>query len=278
MRSGIYCIENLKNGKKYIGQSIDLEKRKKKHFWMLEKGCHANIHLQNSYNKYGKKNFKFRILLYCKPFELTRYEQFFVDFYISELLYNIRLECVDSNQGIAFSKEAREKISKASKRENLSKETRKKMSEAQSGKNHHMYGKHHSEEAKKKISNALSGENNPMYGKHLSEETKRKLSEANGGKNHPMYGKHHSEEAKRKLSEANSGEKGSNSKLKEKQVFEILDLYYNKGKTQIDIAKKFPVNNATISGVVRGKHWKSCYKKFMEKSEKRKEILWIKKK
>jgi len=70
------------------------------------------------------------------------------------------------------------------------------------------------------------------------------------------------------MSEANSGENCYNSKLTKKQVFEILDLYYNKSKTQTNIAKTFPVNCRTISDIVRGKHWKSCYKKFMENNKK----------
>jgi len=243
-RSGIYCIENLKNEKKYIGQSVDLERRKKKHFQELKNNNHFNSHLQNAYNKYGKENFKFRILLYCKSSELTKYEQFFVDYYTPELLYNVRLECVDSNQGIIPSKETRKKLSEANSGKHLSEETIRKMSEAKHGKNH------------------------PMYGKHHSEEVKRKLSEANSGKNNPMWGKHFSEETRRKMSEAQSGENCYNSKLTENQVFKILDLYYNKSKTQIDIAKKFPVNNITICRIVRGKIWKHCYKKFMENNEK----------
>jgi len=223
-KSGIYCIENLKNGKRYIGQSIDLEKRKKKHFRMLKGNYHDNTHLQNSYNKYGEKNFKFRILLYCEPFELTKHEQIFVDYYTPELLYNVRLECVDSNQGITLS----EKI-------------RKKMSEAKHGKKR----------------------------KPFSEETIRKMSKAKRGENHPMWEKHHSKEIKEKISNALSGEKGSNSKLKENQVFEILDLYYNKGKTQTNISKIFPVSNMGISRIVRGKIWKHCYKKFMENNRKK---------
>ena len=226
-KSGIYCIENLENGKKYIGQTVNLERRERKHFSSLKGNYHPNIHLQCAYNKYGEENFKFKILLCCKPSELTKYEQIFVDYYTSETLYNICTECVDSSLGTIHSKETKEKLSKAN-----------------------------------------SGENNPNYGKHRSKETKRKMSEAKRGENNPNYGKHRSKETKRKLSMAQSGENNSNSKLTKNQVFEILDLYYNKNKKQTDIVKIFPVTSMAIFHIIKGKHWKSCYKKFMENNGK----------
>ena len=50
------------------------------------------------------------------------------------------------------------------------------------GKNHPLYGKHHSEETKRKMSEAKKCENNPLYSKHLSEETKKKISEVRKGR------------------------------------------------------------------------------------------------
>ena len=71
----------------------------------------------------------------------------------------------------------------------LSEETKRKLSEAQKGENHPLYGKHHSEETKKKMSEAHKGEKNVMYGKHLSSEAKKKLSEISKGELNPMFGK-----------------------------------------------------------------------------------------
>ena len=42
---GIYCIENLVNKKKYIGQSIDISARFKKHKNLLCNNKHNNIPL-----------------------------------------------------------------------------------------------------------------------------------------------------------------------------------------------------------------------------------------
>lgn len=62
MRSGIYRIDNIINGKCYIGSSIDLDRRRKEHAYSLSNNSHGNKHLQNAYNKYGRESFKFTII------------------------------------------------------------------------------------------------------------------------------------------------------------------------------------------------------------------------
>jgi group I intron endonuclease len=168
--NGIYCIKNIVNGKMYIGQASDLYHRKAHHFSDLKNNKHPNLHLQNSWNKYGKDNFKFYILLYCEFFELTRYEQFFVDLFTPEILYNKQLICVDSNLGGYASPETRLKMSQSRKGKPRSDETKRKISEGKKGKSR-------SKEARDKLSEIRSGKGNPMFGKHHSEETKKKMSE-----------------------------------------------------------------------------------------------------
>lgn len=66
----------------------------------------------------------------------------------------------------------------------------------------HQKGRPKSAETKAKLSEANSGANHYLFGKHHSVTTKAKLSEALKGANHPMFGKHHSEEARAKMSAA----------------------------------------------------------------------------
>ena len=49
MSAGIYKIENIITGKAYIGQSFNIHRRLNAHKNKLLKGCHVNIHLQNSW-------------------------------------------------------------------------------------------------------------------------------------------------------------------------------------------------------------------------------------
>lgn len=77
--SGIYCIENLENHKKYIGLSKNIKKRWNDHKYRLNKNDHENNHLQRSWNKYGKNKFTFYILETCSEDELSEKEKFYIN-------------------------------------------------------------------------------------------------------------------------------------------------------------------------------------------------------
>ena len=79
LRIGIYKIENLVNGKFYIGSSHNLSHRKSTHFYDLRNNKHRNIHLQRSFNKWGEKSFRFSILEECSIEFLIEKEQFYID-------------------------------------------------------------------------------------------------------------------------------------------------------------------------------------------------------
>ncbi len=85
MTSGIYCIENLVNGKKYIGLSINIEDRWYVHKTTLRGNYHDNSYLQNAWNKYGENNFEFWIIEKCGKNEtiLKKKEMHYIRFYNS---------------------------------------------------------------------------------------------------------------------------------------------------------------------------------------------------
>lgn len=76
---GIYCIENIKNNKKYIGQSIKIESRWKKHINDLIKNKHHSFYLQNSFNTRGLSSFIFYILEICDNESLNDKEEFYMN-------------------------------------------------------------------------------------------------------------------------------------------------------------------------------------------------------
>lgn len=81
MKSGIYKITNIDNGKFYIGSSKDVDWRWYCHKHYLENGCHINPKLQHSWNKHGENKFIFEIIEEVKPDEklLLEREQHHLD-------------------------------------------------------------------------------------------------------------------------------------------------------------------------------------------------------
>ncbi|MFH0770521.1 MAG: GIY-YIG nuclease family protein [Candidatus Peregrinibacteria bacterium] len=59
---GIYQIRNGKTDERYIGSSLSIHNRLKKHMLDLIKGVHINRSLQESWNKDGVESFLFSIL------------------------------------------------------------------------------------------------------------------------------------------------------------------------------------------------------------------------
>lgn len=108
--SGIYCIINLKNSKRYIGSSKNIRQRLWNHRALLRKRRHDNIHLQSAWNKYGEQNFDFYVIERCDESLLLEKEQSYIDTMKPE--YNINLE----TQRPPCSKESREKQSQTRKR------------------------------------------------------------------------------------------------------------------------------------------------------------------
>lgn len=79
--SGIYEIENIINGKKYIGSSKNINERWMHHRKNLKHNKHENSYLQRAYNKYGVQSFQFKIIEKVALNKLLEREQFWLDKY-----------------------------------------------------------------------------------------------------------------------------------------------------------------------------------------------------
>ena len=164
---GIYQIVNIVDGKRYVGQSVNISKRKYEHFLKLKRNVHGNRYLQRAYNKYGVSSFKFVVLLYCSKDDLTLYEQMCVDGLNPE--YNICKECVDSCRGVHPTEETRNKMSESRKGKSFSEETRNKMSESNRRREYHPA----SEETRRKMSES---QKKRFQISPVSNETRNKMS------------------------------------------------------------------------------------------------------
>lgn len=79
MKSGIYKILNLQDGKFYIGSAVDLDSRFYKHKFDLYNNNHHNSYLQRAFNLYGAAIFEFGVLEYCERKNLIEREQHYID-------------------------------------------------------------------------------------------------------------------------------------------------------------------------------------------------------
>lgn len=175
IESGIYCVLNIINNKKYIGSTINIKNRIKHHLRKLKSNKHHNPRLQASFNKYGEKNFIFFILeLVNTSNELLKREQYYIDKFDSKNLFNIHL-ITNSSLGVKRSDKTKEKIRLA----NLGlkhPEWRNKIKSVSQGKeNHWTKKKKFTEESKKKMSSSQknlyqNGYINPRKGKKESAE------------------------------------------------------------------------------------------------------------
>lgn len=174
MSIGIYKITNP-NGKIYIGQSINIEKRISD--YKKFKNCKNQILLYRSLIKYNPKNHIFEIIKECDINFLNDNERYFQEFYNvldhSKGL-NCRLTSSDDRKGY-LSYDMKSKISLSNKGKPKHSERNKiNLSLKQQG-NSNMLGKTHSKETKQKMSKS-------QLGKIRTEETKQKMSESAKGK------------------------------------------------------------------------------------------------
>jgi group I intron endonuclease len=179
-KSGIYCIENLINGKKYIGQADNLKRRQNAHKNSLNINKSKCVVLQNAWNKYGEENFIFKILLYCEKFFLSEYEIFFIKnmkSHISENGYNISWGGNASFKNRHHSDYSKQLLREQRLGKLMSEEAKQKDRESNLGDKNGFYGKIHSDETKFKMSKNhanFNGENNPAWKTYYNQGKKIK--------------------------------------------------------------------------------------------------------
>lgn len=80
---GIYKIQNLENGKVYIGASRNILLRWYQHKYDLRNFRHHSEHLQKAWIKYGEDSFQFDIIECCEERDLNNKEKFYIQLYKS---------------------------------------------------------------------------------------------------------------------------------------------------------------------------------------------------
>lgn len=168
MTCGIYALINTTNGKRYVGQSIDIERRWRGHLNELRSGRHGNSHLTNAWKTYGQNSFNLEILQECEGDKelLAKAEQFWIDHFDvtnRDKGYNIA-PVAASNLGVKRTPEARAKMSAAKLK--MTDETKQKLRLANLGKKQSEYTK------------AKRAEKN----RNPSAETRAKISAAGKGR------------------------------------------------------------------------------------------------
>jgi len=270
---GIYKIECKINNKVYVGSSVDVELRMRKHKERLNRGTHHSPYLQSCWNKYGEGEFTFSVLeeIDARDREtIIEAEQKWMDHFIS----------YDRANGFNVCPQAKSRLGSP-----VSPETRKKISAANTGENHPLWGVSLTEEHRQKISQSNKGKkawNKGVKMPPLSEEQKQKMSAALKGRklsqeqkeqiSKTLMGHEVSEEARQKLREANLGKKltaetkakigaksrgelSGTAKLTWEIVREIRTKYSSGEYSQSRLAREYGVSQGTIWSVVLKKSW-----------------------
>lgn len=238
IKTGIYKITNLINGKIYVGSAVNINNRWLVHKRHLLLNKHHSKKLQNSYNKHGIDSFEFKIIEECDKEKLLKIEQHYID------LHNTVKDGYNCNP-----------IAGNSLGRKMSDATKLKLRFINLGKTGANKGKKMSIETKEKISNSKKGKPSNRKGIKHTKKSKIKMSILRKGiKWNPNF-KHHSEETKKILSEIGKTKTGRNSSRYKSIKIIQYDLNDNFIKEWNDLIslREAGLKSANVSCVCRGK-------------------------
>lgn len=143
----IYLRTNKINGKQYVGQTVDVEKRN--YDWNCLNAIYGGYAINNARKKYGVDGFSFEILRECPNEDMNYWEMYYIKEYNSK-----KPNGYNSTDGgdstYERTEETKKKIGDAHRGKKLSPETKAKISDA-------MRGRKHPAEFGAKVSAALKG-------------------------------------------------------------------------------------------------------------------------
>ena len=178
--SGIYQIQSrTKPERIYVGSSINIYSRWSEHQCDLKRNIHCNRKLQNHYNKYGKNDFVFSILICCERDELIDAEQFYID---SKKTYFNLAPKAGSSLGIKRTEEQSRRNSERQIGYKQTEERKQKQSIESMGEKNHFYGRSHTEESNEKrrqwrLANPVSKESREKQAASLKKYHERRKLE-----------------------------------------------------------------------------------------------------
>lgn len=212
----IYRITNKLNGKIYIGQTNNFDRRWTSHKSSANNNPYCLIDIK--IKQYGEDNFSYELIESCDTLEEANYQE---EWYIKIL-------CAHVSTGLGYNVDNGGKVNKTSE------ETRKKQSIS------HLW-KIIPNSVRKKISESLMGDKNHFFGKQHTPETIKQLKEAHTGEKHNWFGK--------KLSPASLEKRSQTMGAKHSEFCSIENCgkkYYSKGYCHIHYNQYRIKNNETI--------------------------------
>jgi group I intron endonuclease len=242
MKTGVYQIKNLVNGKVYVGSAVNINHRWVEHKSDLSRQKHHNEHLQYAWNKYGESNFNFEILEECPVEKLIYWEQIWMDSLCAcdkRLGYNIS-PIAGSQLGTRQSEESRRKNSLAHRGEagTNAKLTWKKVREIREK---YLAGKHTYKDLSKEY-----GVNKGNIRKIIHNETW----------NDETLPEEYFEKIALVVEGSQKGEKSVAHKLTLFQVREIREKYCTGKYKHKDLSKEYGINQSNIEKIINNKNWK----------------------